>query len=68
MIGRILKLSSHEDAISYEYGPILLKNISIIGAPLNINFKKSIGVIHQGIKTIFELWKTGKIKPAVGQI
>jgi NADPH2:quinone reductase len=47
---------------------ILLKNISIIGAPLDINFKKSIDVIHRGIKIIFELWKTGKIKPEVGQI
>ena len=29
---------------------ILLKNISIIGAPLDTNFNKSIGVIHRGIK------------------
>lgn len=47
---------------------ILLKNISIIGAPLDINFKKSIDVIHRGIEIIFDLWKSGKIKPEVAQI
>ena len=47
---------------------ILLKNISIIGAPLDINFKKSIDVIHDGVKIIFNLWKSGKIKPEIGQI
>ena len=47
---------------------ILLKNITVIGAPLDINFKKSIDVIHRGVDIIFELWKTGKIKPEVGQI
>ena len=47
---------------------ILLKNISIIGAPLDINFKKSIDVIHRGVEIIFDLWKSGKIKPEVAQI
>ena len=44
------------------------KNISIIGAPLDINYKKSIDVIHRGTKIIFDLWKSGKIKPEIGQI
>ncbi|MEE2999451.1 MAG: NADPH:quinone oxidoreductase family protein [Pseudomonadota bacterium] len=47
---------------------ILLKNISIIGAPLDINFKKSIDVIHRGVEIIFDLWKSGKIKPEISQI
>lgn len=47
---------------------ILLKNISIIGAPLDINYKKSISVIHRGTKIIFDLWKSGKLKPEIGQI
>ena len=47
---------------------ILLKNISIIGAPLDINYKKSIDVIHRGTKIISDLWKSGKIKPEIGQI
>jgi len=47
---------------------ILLKNIAVIGAPLDINFKKSINVIHQGVKIIFDLWEKGKIKPEVAQV
>jgi NADPH2:quinone reductase len=47
---------------------ILLKNISIIGAPLDVNFKKSIDVIHRGIKVIFDLWASGRIKPEIGNI
>ena len=47
---------------------ILLKNISIIGAPLDINFKKSINVIHTGVRTLFKLWETNQINPAVATI
>ena len=44
---------------------ILLKNISVIGAPLDINFKKSIDVIHRGVDVIFDLYRRGKIKPHI---
>jgi len=47
---------------------ILLKNISIIGAPLDINFKKSIDVIHRGVKTLIKLWEENQIKPAIAKI
>jgi len=62
--GRMVIVGFASNEISMPKGHhILLKNISVIGAPLDINFKQSIDVIQRGNEVIFDLWKTGRINP-----
>lgn len=44
---------------------ILLKNISVIGAPLDIHFKHEPEAMNRGIGELFELIKQQKIRPAI---
>ncbi len=44
---------------------ILLKNISVIGAPLDIHFKMEPELIHRAVAELFELHRKGKIRPEI---
>ena len=44
---------------------ILLKNISVIGAPLDIHFKNEPDVMYQGVSEIFDLVEVGKLRPHI---
>lgn len=44
---------------------ILLKNISVIGAPLDIHFKNEPDVMYDGVAQIFELVEAGKLRPHI---
>lgn len=47
---------------------ILLKNISVIGAPLDIHFKNEPEVLHGASEYLFGLYKAGKIKPHISKV
>ncbi len=44
---------------------ILLKNISVMGAPLDIHFKHEPEVMNRGVKELFELYRAKKIRPEI---
>ncbi|MEP7031251.1 MAG: zinc-binding dehydrogenase, partial [Pseudolabrys sp.] len=44
---------------------ILLKNISIIGAPLDIHFKMEPKVMDSAVADLFEMYTKGQIKPEI---
>jgi NADPH2:quinone reductase len=46
---------------------ILLKNISIVGAPLDIHFKMEPQVMDAAVADLFALYKKGEIRPEVMQ-
>lgn len=47
---------------------ILLKNIAVIGAPLDIHFKNEPEVMYEGVDWLFGLLKDGKIKPHISKV
>ena len=44
---------------------ILLKNISIIGAPLDIHFKMEPEVMDAAVADLFRMYEKGEIKPEI---
>jgi NADPH2:quinone reductase len=46
---------------------ILLKNISVVGAPLDIHFKMEPQVMDAAVADLFALYKKGEIRPEVMQ-
>jgi len=44
---------------------ILLKNISVTGAPLDIHFKNEPETMYRGVDMIFDLFKQGKVRPHI---
>ena len=44
---------------------ILLKNISVIGAPLDIHFKMEPKVMDAAVADLFEMYQKGQIKPEI---
>ena len=44
---------------------ILLKNISIVGAPLDIHFKMQPDVMDAAVADLFRMFEDGKIKPEI---
>ena len=44
---------------------ILLKNIAVIGAPLDIHFKEQPDVMARGVQELGELFDQGKVRPIV---
>ncbi len=66
--GRMVIVGFASMAISMPAGHHrLLKNIAVIGAPLDINFKRSIDVIQRGVEVLFDLWREGRIKPEIAK-
>jgi NADPH2:quinone reductase len=54
--GRIPEIKGHY---------VLLKNISIVGAPLDIHFKMRPEVIDAAVADIFRMYENGQIKPEI---
>jgi NADPH2:quinone reductase len=44
---------------------VLLKNISIVGAPLDIHFKMRPEVIDAAVADVFRMYEKGEIKPEI---
>jgi NADPH2:quinone reductase len=44
---------------------ILLKNISIVGAPLDIHFKMEPKVMDMAVADLFDMYEKGQIKPEI---
>ena len=44
---------------------ILLKNIAVTGAPLDIHFKNEPETMYRGVDLIFDLFKQGKVRPHI---
>ena len=44
---------------------ILLKNISIVGAPLDIHFKMEPKVMDAAVADLFDMYQKGQIKPEI---
>ncbi len=44
---------------------LLLKNISVVGAPLDIHFKMEPGVMEAAVADLFRMFENGAIKPEV---
>lgn len=44
---------------------ILLKNISVTGAPLDIHFKNEPETMYRGVDLIFDLYRQGKVRPHI---
>ena len=44
---------------------ILLKNIAVTGAPLDIHFKNEPDTMYRGVDLIFDLFKQGKVRPHI---
>lgn len=47
---------------------ILLKNIAVTGAPLDIHFKNEPETMYRGIDLIFDLYRQGKVKPHIMEV
>jgi NADPH2:quinone reductase len=54
--GRIPEIKGHY---------VLLKNISIVGAPLDIHFKMQPDVIDAAVADLFRMYEKGEIKPEI---
>jgi NADPH2:quinone reductase len=44
---------------------VLLKNISVIGAPLDIRFKMEPDTMHAAVAEIFAMYGRGEVKPEI---